>query len=161
MPEFDILTFLRESKREGFAPDEFVAQDILDIFGGVSRSTANNWINRQIKLGNVEHTGETRQLPTPSAVGTRARPVYRWVGGQPPPAFKERKLGKHKARGLYWPNGLIEIDERLRGMERLEVLLHEIDHHLHPDKSEEEVTRDAEKTAELLWGQRVRIIDAL
>lgn len=159
MPDFDILEFLRSERREGLGPNEYTNNQLVEALSW-NRNKAAHWTRQQLDIGNVEPTGRTISEADPQG-HPRPRPVYRWVGGQPPPSFKERKLGKHKARGLYWPDGLIEIDERLRGMERLEVLLHEIDHHLHPDKSEEEVTRDAEKTAELLWGQRVRIIDAL
>lgn len=156
---FDILKHLRESQRKGLAPNEFVIQDIRDVLKKSDRTAANCWIRSQIEKGNVTPTGEKVLIPDING-HHRPRPVYRWVGKGAQPVIQHRKLGKHRARGLCWPDGLIEIDERLRGKERLEILLHEIDHYLHPDKEEDQVASEAEKTASLLWGQNVRIIDS-
>lgn len=76
------------------------------------------------------------------------------------PRVQERKLGQHGARGLCWNDGLIEVDERLVGRERLEILLHEYLHHLDPEMCERRVSSWARRMARFLWRQRVRIIDA-
>jgi len=75
------------------------------------------------------------------------------------PKIVERKLGRHGADGLCWNDGVIEIDARLKGKRRLEILIHEIDHYLHPEKTEDEVEEDAKNLAQLLWSERVRIVD--
>lgn len=76
------------------------------------------------------------------------------------PHIVEKKLGRYRAHGrCHQEEGLIEIDPRLRGIVRLETLIHEIDHFLRPDKTEESVTDYAERMARLLWDQRVRIIE--
>ena len=77
-----------------------------------------------------------------------------------PPKVRERKLGRHHAIGLCHPDGLIEIDERLRGKARLDILIHEYLHHIHPTATEAYVDHTASKLAEFLWSQRVRIIDS-
>lgn len=72
------------------------------------------------------------------------------------PEVVERKLGRHRAEGLWWPGGKIEIDPRLRSRRRLEVLIHEMMHHRHPHWTEEHVTKEAEVMARFLWRQGVR-----
>lgn len=63
-----------------------------------------------------------------------------------------RKLGREQARGQYCPaTNVIELDERLRGQEHLEVLLHESLHALQPHHDEETVARDAVNLARILW----------
>lgn len=75
------------------------------------------------------------------------------------PVIRERKLGKHRADGLCWNDGVIEIDERLKGKHRLRVLIHELMHHQRPAATEEEVDTQSEQMADILWKHRVRIID--
>jgi hypothetical protein len=77
------------------------------------------------------------------------------------PVVVERKLGRHQAEGLWWPNGKIEIDPRLKGRRRLEVLIHEMMHERHPHWTEEHVTAEAEILAKFLWKQGVRTLDTL
>lgn len=68
-----------------------------------------------------------------------------------------RKLGREQARGQYIPaTATIEIDERLRGQEHLEVLLHESLHALQPHHDEDTVTRDAVNLARILWADGYR-----
>lgn len=68
-----------------------------------------------------------------------------------------RKLGREQARGQYIPaTQTIEIDERLRGQEHLEVLLHESLHALQPHHDEETVARDALNLARILWADGYR-----
>lgn len=69
-----------------------------------------------------------------------------------PPPVKERKLGRHRARGLYWPDDkIIEIDPRLPPQQRLEVLTHEFLHHRFPHWTEEFVTKEAIQISSFLW----------
>jgi hypothetical protein len=72
------------------------------------------------------------------------------------PVVVERKLGRHRADGLCWPDGTIEIDPRLKPRRRLETLIHEMMHHRHPHWTEEHVTKEAEEMAKFLWKNGVR-----
>jgi hypothetical protein len=76
------------------------------------------------------------------------------------PRVKSRKLGREKAAGLYHSDGLIEIDERLTGKERLDTLIHEYWHHLDAEADEETINKKAALMADFLWKNRVRIIDS-
>jgi hypothetical protein len=68
-----------------------------------------------------------------------------------------RKLGREQARGQYHPaTNTIEIDPRLRGIEHLEILLHESLHALQPHHDEETVARDALNLARILWADGYR-----
>ena len=68
-----------------------------------------------------------------------------------------RKLGREQARGQYIPaTNTIEIDPRLRGIEHLEILLHESLHALQPHHDEETVARDAFNLARILWADGYR-----
>ncbi len=73
------------------------------------------------------------------------------------PEVVERKLGRHKADGFWSPNGVIEIDPRLKGRRRLEVLIHEMMHERFQHWTEEHVAREAEVLARFLWKQGVRV----
>ena len=64
----------------------------------------------------------------------------------------ERKLGREQAKGLCHDDGLVEIDTRLRGCERLEVVLHELIHRHQPYLDEEEVDKLGKEIADDLWG---------
>jgi hypothetical protein len=155
MSDFDILKFATEEEKTRIDSEGFTNYDVVKHLS-CTRNQASKWLSKNIEKGAIEPTGT--YILIPDLNGTpRARPTYRFIQK---PIIKERKLGKHRARGLCWSNGIIEIDERLRGMERLEILLHEIDHHLHPDKAEEDVATDAETVAKILWAQRVRIVDS-
>lgn len=68
-----------------------------------------------------------------------------------------RKLGREQARGQYIPaTNTIEIDPRLRGIEHLEILLHESLHALQPHHDEDTVARDALNLARILWADGYR-----
>jgi hypothetical protein len=68
-----------------------------------------------------------------------------------------RKLGREKARGQYCEaTRTIELDERLRGEEHLEVLVHESMHALQPHHDEAVVERDAKNLARILWSEGYR-----
>ena len=75
------------------------------------------------------------------------------------PPVIERKLGRHKADGLCWDDGTIEIDPRLKGKRRLETLIHEMIHHRHPHWTEEKVETEGEVLARFLWKHGVRTLD--
>jgi hypothetical protein len=74
------------------------------------------------------------------------------------PPVTERKLGRHKALGLYWPTiKAIEIDSRLKNRARLEVLIHEFLHHRFPHWTEEFVDQEAIHMSKFLWKQGYRL----
>jgi hypothetical protein len=76
------------------------------------------------------------------------------------PTIRERKLGRHGAHGLCWDDGTIEIDPRLKGEKRLEIVCHEIIHHLAPDWDEEKVLRSGRVMGRALWKQGYRKTDS-
>jgi hypothetical protein len=77
-----------------------------------------------------------------------------------PIRIKYRKLGKEQAWGLaHTEDGLIELDERMRGKKHLEILLHEVTHCQNPDWSEEEVVRKSREMCRLLWKDGYRKVD--
>lgn len=82
---------------------------------------------------------------------------------------RHRKLGKHQAIGLCWfedkndgkgwlPTGEIEIDERLKGKEHLQVTIHECLHLINKTLSEK-IDTDATKICEVLWKLNYRRVD--
>lgn len=159
MTELDIVEFLKEHDRQRLESDGFTVRDLMDK-RGITRNQAQYLISAWRRRGEVEPTGGFLMIPDCTG-RSRPRPAYRPVRKQAitKPKIVARKLGRHGARGLCWNDGVIELDERLKGKERLEVLLHEIDHHLHPDKTEVDVEEEAKRVADILWEQRVRIID--
>ena len=69
-----------------------------------------------------------------------------------PIVVKHRKLGKHKAIGLaYKDEQLIEVDERLKGFEHLQTVIHEILHIQNPRWSEIKVEGHSTQIATILW----------
>jgi len=72
------------------------------------------------------------------------------------PKVTERKLGRHQAIGLWHPDGRIEIDPRIEGELRLDVLIHEFSHERHPHWTEEKVSSEATIMAAFLWKNGVR-----
>jgi len=74
------------------------------------------------------------------------------------PKVQRRKLGKEKAYAMYYSEGLIEIDPRFKGKKELILLLHELEHHLHPDWTEDEVIAESETIASFLWREHFRKI---
>ena len=77
-----------------------------------------------------------------------------------PPKIIERKLGRERADGLCHSDGLIEIDERLKGKARLDTLIHELVHSFDGSLTEEYVTNIAQYIAENLYRNRVRVIES-
>ena len=76
------------------------------------------------------------------------------------PTISERKLGRHQAHGLCWDDGTIEIDPRLKGKKRLEIVCHEIIHHLAPDWDEQKVLKAGRIMGLALWKQGYRKTDS-
>lgn len=71
-----------------------------------------------------------------------------------------RKLGKHKADGLYFQDGEeIHIDKRLKGVRKLDVYIHEYLHHYFTDMDEDTVANCATDLAGFLWLVGVRFVD--
>ena len=69
-----------------------------------------------------------------------------------PITVTHRKLGKHKAIGLaYKDEQLIEVDERLKGFEHLQTVIHEILHIQNPRWSEIKVEGHSTQIATILW----------
>jgi len=77
--------------------------------------------------------------------------------------LQERKLGREQAHGqVHNPdsdNPLIEIDERLRGLDRLTIVTHEAAHVAMPGASEKQVIRVAKVVASVLWADNYRRVE--
>ena len=82
---------------------------------------------------------------------------FTWIDFKLPKVIY-RKLGKHRAWG-YYHKDKIHIDERLTGKQELEILIHEFEHWLHEENSEEQVRKDSRKLTEFLWSQGYRKVD--
>lgn len=71
-----------------------------------------------------------------------------------------KKLGRQRKAGLAWcDDGIIHIDERLKGKEMLYVTIHEIYHILNPTFSEMKVRGHSQEMADLLWEAGFRKAD--
>jgi hypothetical protein len=68
----------------------------------------------------------------------------------------ERKLGREKAWGLRWADGLIEVDPRQKSRYYLNTLVHEVLHEALDELSEKQVARTAGMIAEAVWGAKYR-----
>ena len=73
--------------------------------------------------------------------------------------IKYCKLGKQKVWGVAHSDGLIEIDERLKGKKKLEIIIHEVMHLLNPTDEEDEVVRKSVLLTNTLWHERYRVVD--
>lgn len=62
----------------------------------------------------------------------------------------ERHLGQHRASGLSWGNGRIEVDPRQSSKDYMDTIIHEILHERHPDLTEDQVLATSSKIAEVL-----------
>lgn len=69
-----------------------------------------------------------------------------------------KKLGRQRVYGQVdgYP---IEVDERLKGVKKLEIITHECLHYLFPHLSEEEIIAKSIKLAKTLWYEKLRFID--
>lgn len=70
-----------------------------------------------------------------------------------------RKLGKEQAYGISSSDGVIEIDERLRGKKAMEILIHELLHLLNPKDDEKTIIRKSVTLTKVLWKEGYRKID--
>lgn len=71
-----------------------------------------------------------------------------------------RKLGKEKAWGqASIEDGIIELDDRMKGKKHLEILIHELMHLQNPEWSETEVLAKSKQMTGVLWKQHYRRVD--
>ena len=70
-----------------------------------------------------------------------------------------RKLGKEQAYGISSSDGVIEIDEWLKGKKMMEILIHEILHLLNPKDDEKTIIRKSVTLTKVLWSEGYRKID--
>jgi hypothetical protein len=70
-----------------------------------------------------------------------------------------RKLGKEQAYGISSSDGVIEIDERLRGKKAMEILIHEVMHLTNPKDDEKTIIRKSIILTKVLWQEGYRKID--
>ena len=70
-----------------------------------------------------------------------------------------RKLGKEQAYGISSSDGIIEIDERLRGKKAMEILIHELLHLTNPMDNEKTIIRKSVTLTKVLWKEGYRKID--
>ena len=70
-----------------------------------------------------------------------------------------RKLGKEQAYGISSSDGVIEIDQRLKGKKHMEILIHEILHLLNPKDDEKTIIRKSVTLTKILWAENYRRID--
>ena len=70
-----------------------------------------------------------------------------------------RKLGKEQAYGISSSDGIIEIDERLRGKKAMEILIHELLHLTNPKDDEKTIIRKSVTLTKVLWKEGYRKID--
>lgn len=74
--------------------------------------------------------------------------------------IKYRKLGREKAHGLAWKDKhIIEIDTKLKGMDLLETIIHEVNHVQNKKWSEIMVEGKAKQMAQILWDAGFRKVD--
>lgn len=80
--------------------------------------------------------------------------------GQKPIKILEGHLGHYKAAGLAWTEKrTIAIDKRLKGLDRLETIVHEIIHVQNPKWPEIMVEGKAAEIAKILWDLGYRHCD--
>lgn len=76
------------------------------------------------------------------------------------PQVIETKLGRKKAEGIMvYDENTIYIDERLKGVHKLEVYIHEFIHFQRPRAAEKTVLKEAKELAEFLWKYNVRFVE--
>lgn len=79
---------------------------------------------------------------------------------KPPIKILEAHLGHYKAAGLAWVDDrTIAIDKRLRGIDRLETIIHEVMHVQNPKWAEIMVDGKAKELALILWEMGYRLTD--
>ena len=70
-----------------------------------------------------------------------------------------RKLGREKAHGMASSDGIVDLDERLKGKKHLEILIHEVLHLLYPRNSENTIVKNSVTLTRILWKEGYRRID--
>ena len=73
--------------------------------------------------------------------------------------IKYRKLGKEKVWGVAHSDGLIEIEERLKGKKHLEIVVHECLHLLFPQAEEDEIVKKSVTLTKILWKENYRRVE--
>ena len=73
--------------------------------------------------------------------------------------IKYRKLGKEKVYGVAHSDGLIEIEERLKGKKAMEILIHEVLHLLWAEAEEDEIEKKSITLTKILWKENYRRIE--
>lgn len=69
-------------------------------------------------------------------------------------------LGREKALGIAdLDTREIFIDSRVRGKQKLYMLIHESNHILHPDWTEEQVISYSRQMTAVLWAEHIRFVD--
>jgi hypothetical protein len=72
----------------------------------------------------------------------------------------EVKLGRERAYGqAHLDENIIEIDKRLTGRKRMEIIIHEAMHLLNAEMTEEEVIRQSKAICQTLWKEHYRRVD--
>ncbi len=71
-----------------------------------------------------------------------------------------RKLGREKVYGQAWTDfRVIEIDERLTGIDYCDTVIHEVLHCQQPNLPEKTVAENATELAKILWELGFRWVD--
>ena len=73
--------------------------------------------------------------------------------------IKYRKLVKEKVWGVAHSDGLIEIEERLKGKKHLEIVVHECLHLLFPQAEEDEIVKKSVTLTKILWKENYRRVE--
>lgn len=71
----------------------------------------------------------------------------------------EVKLGREKAVGQTYYDGTIQIDPRQSPKERMDTIIHETIHTVHPELSEEQVIQLANISTNTLWKDGYRRVE--
>ena len=72
---------------------------------------------------------------------------------------KYEKLGRHRLHGYTYGRGVIHVDERLRGIKLLEIIVHEALHELFPEAPEQHIAQAGATLARTLWAENYRRTD--
>jgi hypothetical protein len=70
-----------------------------------------------------------------------------------------KKLGREQAYGIAESDGIIYIDQRLKGKKHLEIVIHEVEHLLNPMDDEETIIEKSVTLCKVLWNLGYRRID--
>lgn len=72
--------------------------------------------------------------------------------------IKYKKLGREKIWG-HADSYPLEIDSRVIGKKKMEIIIHESLHYLLPDKTEEQIEGMAVRLTKTLWHEKFRQVD--